>query len=169
MAYLKYNGVQIVINDEKVCVTDIYNAAGKIPNKAPTNFKNSKQGISEIKKYERKYGTIVWVSKTGVNTIARFEIGAAYLNYLGDHIAAKKLLEVGETGKNIEYNNQSNFQSYNQFTKSSIQSSSSTNIFNIILGIVGILVILSLLFSKKEENHQQPYQYKQENIAPDTN
>jgi hypothetical protein len=110
MAYLVYNGVPIYIKRDNtractVCITDIYKAAGRPKNKAPTNFKISQYGREQIKHFEKNRGTWVWKSRTGKNTEALIYLGYHYLIYLGDQGAANALREVYETGRDREYNN----------------------------------------------------------------
>ncbi|MGL4498659.1 MAG: hypothetical protein ACRCU2_06310 [Planktothrix sp.] len=109
MACLFYNGVPIYIKQDntgacRVCITEIYKAAGRPPNKSPTNFKNSKQGKEQIKHFERYQGTWVWQSRTGKNTHAIVQLGFQYLVYLGDMNAANALRQAYETGKDQVYN-----------------------------------------------------------------
>ncbi|WP_333183077.1 hypothetical protein [Microcoleus sp. Pol14D5] len=51
MANLIYNGIEITIENKQVSLTNLYTAIGKPPNKAPTNFKTSKEGKQKINKY----------------------------------------------------------------------------------------------------------------------
>ncbi|MEG4214273.1 hypothetical protein QUA27_02315 [Microcoleus sp. Pol14C6] len=106
MVNLIYNGIEITIENKQVSLTNLYSAIGKPPNKAPTNFRKSKEGKQKINEYVRKYGTWVWKSRRGVDTIAIVELPCAYLEYLSDPKAAIKILEVYTTGQNIKYNTQ---------------------------------------------------------------
>jgi hypothetical protein len=51
MANLISNGIEITIENKQVSLTNLYTAIGKPPNKAPTNFKTSKEGKQKINKY----------------------------------------------------------------------------------------------------------------------
>ena len=122
MASLIYNGKEITIEDKRVSITALYRGQGKPPNKAPTNFKTAKKGKEKINEYERKYGRWVWDSRTGIETIAIIEVAIEYLEYLGDPNAARELLEVYETGQDIEYNTQNNTQKIEDNTQNGNQS-----------------------------------------------
>ncbi|MEG4961844.1 MULTISPECIES: hypothetical protein [unclassified Microcoleus] len=106
MANLIYNGIEITIENKQVSLTNLYAAIGNPPNKAPTNFRTSKEGKQKINKYVTKHGTWVWTSRRGVDTTAIVELACEYLEYLGDPNAARKLWEVYKNGQNIEYNTQ---------------------------------------------------------------
>ena len=47
MANLIYKGLEITIENKQVCLTNLYTAIGKPPNKAPTNFRTSKDNTSD--------------------------------------------------------------------------------------------------------------------------
>lgn len=99
-----YKGKTIPIDDEnKISITDLYNVAGKPPNREPTRFKKSTLGASIIKEYEEKQGRGVWESRQR-QTLAIVPLACAYLKYCGDLGAANVLEEVVKTGKYIPYN-----------------------------------------------------------------
>lgn len=163
MASLIYNGKEITIEDKRVSVTALYGAQGKPPNKAPTNFKTSKKGKEKINEYERKYGRWVWDSRTGIRTIAIIELAVEYLEYLGDPNAAKKLLEVYETGQNIEYNTKNNTQKIEFHTQNANQSQDDPYQENASSGCGGIilLIIMFILFASFNSN-KDPYEQHQD-------
>ncbi|WP_199247719.1 hypothetical protein [[Phormidium] sp. ETS-05] len=120
MAYLLYNGVKIHIAAQKVCVTDIYRAAGKPPNKSPLDFQNSAAGNKRIKQFQQRQGADVWQSRLP-KVEAIVPLACYYLRYLDDRGAAIALQQVYETGRSVQYatpgTTHAKFSSYFQYNQ----------------------------------------------------
>lgn len=142
MAYLYSNGYPIEIDrDGRVCVTELYKAAGQPANRNATNYKNYKKGKKEIKNYESKQGRWVWESRTGVNTMAIGALACHYLEYIGEPQAADKLHQVQATGQD-QYYTSKQYSIQNQSVRDSSSEEGEVNWAAAI--IIGILIILIL-------------------------
>ncbi|MGE5655175.1 MAG: hypothetical protein ACM37W_00900 [Actinomycetota bacterium] len=104
MSNLIYNG-QVISLDRKgrVNVAQLYNAAGKPPNRKPNNFSRSKDGDEAIKRYEYQ-GRYVWESRRGSHTLAVVALACIYLKYLDDPGAANALRKIPSSSEDIIYN-----------------------------------------------------------------